>query len=74
VSPTDIVASNKNPGNGTKGTSEPKKLTKAKLRYPTSGANGNRSTKSTNQTVFRHYLLKTNIFQGFKQMKIGYWS
>jgi len=30
--PTDIVASNKNPGNGTKGIREPKKLTKAKIR------------------------------------------
>ena len=30
--PTDIVASSKNPGNGTNGIREPKKLTKAKIR------------------------------------------
>ena len=45
--PTDIVARSKNPGKGTKGTKEPKKLTKARREYPTSGANGNKSTKST---------------------------
>ena len=28
LSPTDIVASNKNPGRGTKGTREPKKVYK----------------------------------------------
>ena len=28
--PTDIVASNKNPGKGTKGTREPRKFTNAK--------------------------------------------
>jgi len=54
-----MVASSKNPGSGTKGIREPKKLTRDKLRYPTSGANGNRSTKSTNQTVFGLYLIKT---------------
>ena len=30
--PTDIVASNKNPGRGTKGTREPMKLTKIRIR------------------------------------------
>ncbi len=29
------------------------------------------SEKSNIQTIFRHYLLKTNIFQGFKQMKMN---
>ena len=47
------------PGKGTKGTKEPKKLTKARRRYPTSDANGKRSTKSTNQTVFGPYLIKS---------------
>ncbi len=61
-SPTDIVARTKNPGNGTNGMREPKKLMRAKLRYPTSGANGNRSINSTNQTVFRRYLIKTRLF------------
>jgi hypothetical protein len=42
-----MVANNKNPGNGMKGTKEPKKLTNAKLRYPNSGAKGNKSTRST---------------------------
>jgi len=28
------------------------------------------SAKFNIQAIFRHYLLKTNIFQGFKQMKI----
>ena len=58
-SPTDIVARSKNPGKGTKGTKEPKKLTKARRRYPTSGANGKISTNSTNQTIFRPYLIKS---------------
>ena len=30
--PTDIVANNKNPGRGTKGTRDPMKLTKIKIR------------------------------------------
>ncbi|MBT8243203.1 MAG: hypothetical protein KJO14_05745, partial [Nitrosopumilus sp.] len=38
-----------------------KKFTNDKLRYPTSGANGNRSVKSTNQTNFRRYLMKTMV-------------
>jgi len=29
------------------------------------------SAKFIIQTIFRHYLLKTNIFQGFKQMKMS---
>jgi len=29
------------------------------------------SAKFIIQTIFRRYLLKTNIFQGFKQMKIS---
>jgi hypothetical protein len=57
--PTDIVARNKNPGSGTKGTREPKKLTRAKIRYPSSGANGKISPNSTNQTIFTLYLIKS---------------
>ena len=53
------MARNKNPGNGTKGIREPKKLTKAKIRYPSSGANGKISPNSTNQTVFGPYLIKS---------------
>ena len=64
--PTDIVASNKNPGNGTKGTREPKKLTRAKINIPSSGANGKISAKSMNQTIFRHYLMKTDVFRVFR--------
>ena len=51
--PTDIVARNRNPGNGTNGTSEPKKLISAKIRYPSSVANGKISPNSINQTVFQ---------------------
>jgi hypothetical protein len=61
--PTDIVASNRNPGKGTKGTSEPKKLTRAKIRIPSSGANGKISPNSMNQTIFRQYLMKTDDFR-----------
>ena len=59
--PTDIVAKNKNPGNGTKGTREPKKLTNAKIRYPSSGANGKISPNSINQTIFRAYLINSRM-------------
>jgi len=64
--PTDIVASSKNPGNGTNGIREPKKFTKAKINIPPSGANGKISAKSMNQTIFRHYLMKTDVFRVFK--------
>jgi len=56
-----MVARSKNPGKGTKGTNEPKKLTNPKREYPTSGAKGNKSTKSTIKTIFRHYLIKSGI-------------
>jgi hypothetical protein len=45
---------------------EPKKLTKAKINIPPSGANGKISAKSMNQTIFRHYLMKTDVFRVFK--------
>ena len=50
--PTDIVARNKKPGNGTKGTREPKKLISAKIRYPSSVANGRISPNSISQINF----------------------
>lgn len=65
-SPTDIVASSTNEGMGTKGMSDPKKLTRPRLRYPTSGANGNRSVKSTNHSFELRYL--TIKFQSQKEL------
>ena len=51
-SPTDIVASKINEGTGTNGISEPIKLTRANPMYPTSGAKGKMSQRSTrNQTI-----------------------
>jgi len=38
-----------NDGIGTNGIREPKKLTRLRNGYPTTGAKGNRSVKSTNQ-------------------------
>jgi len=72
-----MVANNRNPGNGTKGTRDPKKLTNANIRYPSSGANGKISPKSMNQTIFRQYLMKTDNLKNselkyhhkFNQMK-----
>jgi hypothetical protein len=43
-----MVASNTKDGIGTKGISDPKKLTKLKPIYPTPGSKGKRSVKSTN--------------------------
>jgi hypothetical protein len=58
--PTDIVASSKNPGRGTNGINEPMKLTSARIKYPSSGANGKMSVNSINQMKIRRYLFKTN--------------
>ena len=46
-SPTDIVANKTNEGIGTNGISEPIKLTNPKPIYPTSGAKGKMSQRST---------------------------
>jgi hypothetical protein len=43
-----MVAINTKEGIGTKGISDPKKLTKLKPRYPTPGSKGKRSVNSTN--------------------------
>ena len=76
-SPTDIVASNKNDGSGTKGINEPKKVTKLKPKYPISGAKGKRAAKSTKQCFYTLYLtikknhgLENNLIS--KIIKISY--
>lgn len=56
-----MEASKRKPGSGINGINEPRKLTRARLRYPTSGANGNIAEKSTNHTVIKHYLTKANM-------------
>ena len=50
--PTDMVASKINEGTGTNGINEPMKLTRANPIYPTSGAKGKMSQRSTwDQTI-----------------------
>ena len=46
-SPTDMVANKINEGTGTNGINEPIKLTRANPMYPTSGAKGKMSQRST---------------------------
>jgi hypothetical protein len=60
-SPTDIVASKRKEGKGTKGIKEPKKLTRVKPIYPTSGANGKMAAKSTIMANVTDYLIKPKI-------------
>ena len=63
-----MEASKRKPGNGINGIKEPKKLTSARLRYPTSGANGNSAEKSTNHPDIKRYLTKSNrhyVYQNF---------
>lgn len=72
-SPTDIVASNKNDGTGTKGIKEPKKLTSDKPIYPASGAKGKRSVKSNNCLGNLHYLtIRTQYVKNLPIIKISY--
>ena len=47
-SPTDIVTRRINEGIGTKGINEPKKLTNAKPRYPTSGEKNGKKSQMSN--------------------------
>ena len=49
-----------NDGIGTNGIREPKKLTRLRSGYPTSGAKGKKSVKSTNHSFVKHYLTIKN--------------
>ncbi|MFB5615453.1 MAG: hypothetical protein ACE5RI_10280, partial [Candidatus Nitrosomaritimum yanchengensis] len=68
ASPTDIVASKRKEGKGTKGIRDPKKLTSVSPIYPTSGANGKIAAKSTIQARVIHYLTKAKFLETICQM------